>query len=61
MLVLKILGLLYLILGFVYALYVHAIKSETRWWLFPVNVIGGPLMVIYIVILSIRNKKIPIE
>ena len=61
MLALKIVVVLYLLAGFTYAAYVHSIGSERRWWLFPINVIGGPVMVVYIVILSIRRKRLPID
>jgi hypothetical protein len=61
MLALKIIAAMYLLAGFIYAIYVHLIGSERRWWLFPINVIGGPIMVIYIVILSIRGKRLPID
>jgi hypothetical protein len=58
---LKIIGVLYLLAGFVYAVYVQVIGSERKWWMFPINAIGGPVMVVYIIILSIRRKRLPID
>ena len=61
MIALKIIGVLYLITGVVYSVYVHAIGSERKWWLFPINVIGGPIMVVYLIILSVRRKRLPVD
>lgn len=57
----KIFIFIYLLAGFVYAVYVHSIKSETRWWMFPVNVIGGPIMVVYLTIISFKRERPPLE
>jgi hypothetical protein len=61
MLALKIIIAVYLLAGFVYAVYVQLIGSERKWWLFPINVVGGPMMVVYIIILTLRGKRIPID
>jgi hypothetical protein len=61
MIALRIISVIYLLAGFIYAVYVHAIGSERRWWLFPINVIGGPVLVVYIIIISIKRKRMPID
>ena len=54
---LKIVGIVYLILGFIYAVYI-AKQGTDRWYMFPFNVVFGPLVVVYIVYITITGKKI---
>jgi hypothetical protein len=50
---------IYIIAGFIYALYVSS-KRPVVWYHFPINVVLGPVTVIYLVILIARGKRIPI-
>ena len=58
MVALKIFLIIYLILGFIYAAYI-LIKGTDKWFWFPINVVLGPLMVIYIFYISVTGKKLP--
>ncbi len=58
MIALKIFLTIYLILGFIYASYI-LIKGTDRWFWFPINIVLGPLMVIYIFYISATGKKLP--
>ena len=60
MLALKIFLIIYLIFGFVYAVYVGLKGTDKIWW-FPVNVLFGPITVVYIVYLSLKGKKLPVD
>jgi len=57
---LKIFLIIYLILGFIYAFYI-AIKGTDKWVWFPVNIIFGPVTVLYLIYITIRGKKLPID
>jgi hypothetical protein len=57
--ILLILGIGYLILGFVYAVYILFVGIDP-FYVFPINVIGGPIMIVYIVIKTAQGKKIRI-
>ncbi|MFC1625006.1 hypothetical protein ACFL15_01415 [Patescibacteria group bacterium] len=59
MLALKIFIILYLIAGFIYALYLLVIKSSEWYWL-PINIIGGPIIILYTLYFVIRKKGKPI-
>ena len=45
----------YLFLGFIYALYV-LIVGGSRWYLLPINVVGGPIVFLYHVIKVVTDK-----
>ncbi len=57
---LKIFLLIYLILGFIYAVYI-AIKKTDRWFWFPVNCIFGPITVVFLIYVTIKGKKLPTD
>jgi len=50
---------IYLIAGVIYTLHVSS-KRPVAWYHLPINVILGPVTVIYLVILIARGKRIPI-
>ncbi len=56
--VLKVVFTVYLILGFIYAVFV-ATKKVDAWYWFPDNWVLGPLTVVYIFYLTLRGKKLP--
>lgn len=58
--VLKVLLTIYLLIGIIYALYTHIQTPRSIFWL-PVNIILGPLFVIYIIYMSARGKKLPVD
>lgn len=41
-----IFGLIYLVIGFIYAFYI-LISEIDPWYLFPINMIGGPVVLVY--------------
>ena len=59
MVILNIIGILYLILGFVYAVYI-LLWGADPWYFFPINVLGGPIMVVYIIYLTRKDKRLPL-
>jgi len=60
MIALKIFLVLYLAVGFAYAVYIGIKGSDKVWW-FPVNMLLGPILVVYIIITSLRGKKLPVD
>jgi hypothetical protein len=48
----------YLVAGFVYAVYVHK-NGKEKWYMFPVNVIGGPVMFLYLAKLAKQRRRPP--
>ena len=58
MIALKIVLVIYLIFGFIYAVYIF-IKEVDKWYWFPLNTLLGPLITIYIVYISVTGKKLP--
>jgi hypothetical protein len=46
MIYLKIIGAIYLASGFIYAFYI-LIQGVDPWYLFPINMIGGPIVWLY--------------
>ncbi|HOD01371.1 MAG TPA: hypothetical protein PKH50_01480 [bacterium] len=57
---LKIILTIYLILGFIYAVFV-AIKGPDEWYWFPVNWLLGPLTVLYLLIIVAKGKRLPTD
>jgi hypothetical protein len=57
--ILMIIGAIYLGLGFLYALYILLFAGD-RWYLFPINMLGGPITVVYIVVITLKGKRMPI-
>lgn len=57
---LKLLLIIYLILGFIYAVYI-ATKKVDAWYWFPVNWVLGPLTVVYLFFTIVRGKKLPTD
>lgn len=56
MVYLKAFGVVYLFLGFVYAVYV-ALNGRDKWFMFPINVLGGPIAFLYIILVTIQGKR----
>jgi hypothetical protein len=52
--ILTVLFYVYLALGTVYGLYLLIIGSSSIWQL-PINILGGPVMFVYIVIKTLRE------
>lgn len=50
--------IIYLILGFIYAIFISTKKVDDWYW-FPVNWILGPLTVVYLIYITARGKKFP--
>lgn len=46
---------IYLGIGLIYGLYI-LVNGLDRWYVFPINVLGGPIALIYIVYLAFANK-----
>jgi hypothetical protein len=59
MIILSVLGIAYLVVGTIYALYILFFAGDAWYWL-PVNILGGPIMLIYIFIKTLRGEKIHI-
>lgn len=57
-LVLAFLAFVYLILGFVYAVTVHKNGAEP-WYVFPINVIGGPIVFIRLYKVTKEGRRPP--
>lgn len=60
MIVLKIFLFLYLITGAIYATYI-AIKGTDEWYWFPVNLLFGPITAVYVLITTIKGKRMRID
>ncbi|EKD96094.1 MAG: hypothetical protein ACD_24C00190G0003 [uncultured bacterium] len=58
MIILETFLILYLLFGFLYALYILLFAGDAWYW-FPINMVGGPIVVIIITIKTLRGKKIP--
>lgn len=58
--VFKTIATIYLILGFIYAVFI-ATKKIDAWYWFPVNWVLGPLTVVYIFYLTVRGKRLPTD
>jgi len=54
-----ILGAIYLFIGFLYALYILLFAGD-EWYWFPVNMIGGPVALLYIIYKTFQGKRLPI-
>jgi len=48
----------YLTFGFIYAVYILT-KGTDKWVWFPVNVIFGPVTVLYLFFMTLTGKKLP--
>lgn len=57
MLILEILAGIYLISGFLYALYL-LLFGQDAWYLFPINMLFGPINIVYLVIVTLRGKRL---
>ena len=60
MIVFYIIGIIYITIGFIYAVYIAASTSQPIWY-FPINLVFGPPVLIYILINSIRGKRLPVD
>jgi len=49
----------YLLVGFIYALYLFAIGSS-KLSEFPINMLGGPIIIPYIIYITRKGKDLPI-
>lgn len=58
--VFKVLITIYLILGLIYAVFI-ATKKVDEWYWFPVNLILGPLTVLYLAYITLRGKRLPTD
>lgn len=58
--VFKVLITIYLILGLIYAVFI-ATKKVDEWYWFPVNLILGPLTVLYLTYITLRGKRLPTD
>lgn len=58
--VLKTLAVVYLILGFIYAVVV-LFKGTDEWYWFPINWILGPITVLYILYVVVKGKRLPTD
>lgn len=52
--------LIYLVIGFVYAVFI-ATKKIDKWYWFPINWVSGPIVVLYLVYITARGKKLPTD
>ncbi|OGC45889.1 hypothetical protein A3F07_00250 [candidate division WWE3 bacterium RIFCSPHIGHO2_12_FULL_38_15] len=59
MVILESIIILYFLFGFFYALYILLFAGDAWYW-FPINMLGGPVVVIMIVLKTLRGKKIPL-
>jgi len=50
--------IIYFGIGLIYALYVWLFGADKWYWLL-VNVIGGPVVIIYLVVKTLFRKKVP--
>lgn len=48
---------LYFVLGFIYALYILFFGKDP-WYVFPINVIGGPVTVVYLLYMTLIGRKV---
>jgi hypothetical protein len=58
--VLKFFIFVYLLLGFIYAVYV-AIKKTDKWYWFPANWLFGPITVLYLFYITMKGKDLPVN
>ena len=54
MLVLKVLGIIYLAIGFVYGIFT-LIWGDDPWYSFPINVLGGPIAIFYNIYITLKT------
>ncbi|HSX39834.1 MAG TPA: hypothetical protein VLI92_04580 [Candidatus Saccharimonadales bacterium] len=59
MIVLIIILAIYLLLGFVYAVYILLFGYD-GWLAFPINMLFGPVFLVYLFYLTKKNKKLPV-
>ncbi|EKE00446.1 MAG: hypothetical protein ACD_22C00022G0004 [uncultured bacterium] len=59
MIILLIALAIYLALGFVYALYILLFGYD-RWFAFPINMLLGPVFIVYIIYITKTGKKLPL-
>ncbi|MBU1132737.1 hypothetical protein KKG08_00495, partial [Patescibacteria group bacterium] len=57
---LKFLIVIYLTLGTIYTIYIYSKAPRNILWV-PINILFGPIMVVYIIILSKRGKRLPVD
>lgn len=60
MFILKIVAIVYLTIGTLHAFYV-AIKTNQPIIYLPINIIAGPVVLIFIIIRSLQGKRLPID
>lgn len=56
---LLILGAIYLVIGFLYALYILLFAGD-EWYWFPINILGGPITLVIIIYKTFQGKRLPI-
>ena len=54
---LKLFLIIYLIVGFIYAVFI-AIKGTDEWYWFPVNWLLGPITIVYLLIVIVKGKRL---
>jgi len=57
---LKLFLIIYLIVGFIYAVFI-AIKGTDEWYWFPVNWLFGPITIVYLLIVIVKGKRLPTD
>jgi len=55
---LEFLGIIYLVFGLFYALFI-LFRGADKWYVFPINALGGPVMLVYIVVTVLRGRRLP--
>ena len=58
MILLYILGFIYLTVGLIYAFNV-LLKGSDPWYLFPINMLGGPVVIVQIYFITKKGKRPP--
>jgi hypothetical protein len=56
---LLVLGIIYLAIGFVYAVYI-LIRGKDPWYAFPINLLGGPVVIVQMIYLTKKGKRPPL-
>ena len=60
MLLIELLTIIYLIIGLSYSVYI-LLNGYDRWYWAPINILLGPLIIVYSLYVIIRNKVIRID
>ncbi len=60
MLLIELFTIIYLIIGLSYSIYI-LLKGYDKWYWAPINVVLGPLIIVYSLYVIIKNKVIRIN